>query len=748
MTLEKDVGQLLMCGFDGLAPTADILDLIKNHNLGSVIFFSRNIDNPEQVKRLTRSLQQAARDAGHTRPLLIAVDQENGVVRRLGTSGTYLPGNMALGAMNSTTYAKQVALATSKELLALGINWNLAPDMDVNNNALNPVIGVRSYGEDPESVARLGMAQVEGYQKGGVATSCKHFPGHGDTATDSHLGVPVIDKSLHELDKVELLPFKKTIAGKGHAQPASIMIGHMSLPQLIKKRPGTTASLAPEVAKDLLRDRLHYQGVIITDCLEMDAVKDTVGCARGSVMALAAGNDMVMISHTYEYQKDAFTEIYQSLGDCTLDQSALDQSLARVAALKDKYLSWDVVLAESDISIVGCEAHQELSKRLYDKVPTVVRNLSHTLPLKLSSEAPLLFLAAHVPMTLAIDSEPEPFQSFYEAIQRRHINTEYVVYNEDNMHDILASGKIDQAAHVIIGTANANLHPFQCTMVQRAHQRLQQKNNLTVVAVINPYDLMAFPEIDTYLVTYEYTPPAHEAAVRLIFGEIPSTSRLPVKIPGDQASSTSSEESEDFTIQAYDANDDLTQAWALWNHALGDSWPLDKQQFHKVLTNPTAHPCHFVARSVQSSKIIGFAATMIGDEGKAGQLALLVVDPDHQRRGVGSKLHDAALDHLRSQGATASLRLGSTYPRFFPGLPRSQDKHADFFARRGWQVASTEVHDLVGNLTEYSTPPRLTQRMEREKIWFGRITPKDLWKLFAFQQQYFPYWLSTYMHHA
>ncbi|KAI8071670.1 glycoside hydrolase superfamily [Gongronella butleri] len=749
-----DVGQLLMCGFDGLEPTEGILDLIKHHNLGSVIFFSRNIDTPEQVKKLTTSLQQAAKDAGHTRPLFIAVDQENGVVRRLGSAGTYLPGNMALGAMDSTTAAKQVAYATSKELLALGINWNLAPDMDVNNNALNPVIGVRSYGEDPALVGRLGLAQVEGYQRGGVATSCKHFPGHGDTATDSHLGVPVIDKSLQELDSVELVPFKQAIAAKGLAQPSSIMVGHMNLPQLIKQCPGTTASLAPEIARDLLRKRLHYRGIIITDCLEMDAVKDTVGCARGAVLALNAGHDMVMISHTYKFQKDAFTHVYEALdAQKELHSTEIDASLARVAALKDQYLSWDDVLPANEqdpavtLKIVGCNAHKELSERLYDKVPTLVRDRGRALPFKPAADAKLLFLAAHVPMTLAIDSEAEPFQSFYESLARRHANTEYIIYNEDNMDAILAGEKIKEADFIVIGTANANLHPFQCNMVKRVHEAIGEKHNLVVAAVINPYDLMAFTEIDAYLVTYEYTPPAHEAAVKLIFGEIPSTSNLPVTIPGLDNPVGAKDTANGMAIEAYDAVDDLLHVYALWNKTLGANWPLDQRQFAKVLSNPTSQPVHFVARTLDN-EIIGFAATMIADNGNHGQLALLMVDPAFQQQGIGSRLHDTALDHLRTKGATKSMRLGSTYPRFFPGLPASQDAHADFFKRRGWQVSSGQVHDLVGDLTNYTTPERLTSRMKRENIWFGRITPKDLWKLLAFQERYFPYWLSTYMHHA
>ncbi|KAI9305437.1 glycoside hydrolase superfamily [Cunninghamella echinulata] len=756
MTIQQnDIGQLLMCGFDGLEPTDGILDLIKNHNLGSIIFFSRNIASAEQVQKLTHDLQQAAKDAGHVRPLFIAVDQENGVVRRLGESGTYLPGNMAVGAMNSVTSARQIALTTSKELLALGMNWNLAPDMDVNNNALNPVIGVRSYGENPELVGRLGLAQVEGYQQGGVATSIKHFPGHGDTATDSHLGIPVIDKSLDELDQVELVPFKKAIQANGLAQPASVMIGHMALPQLFKKDEttglGVTSSLSPEIANGLLRKRLHYRGVIITDCLEMDAVKESVGSAKGAVLALQAGNDMAMISHTYEYQKDAFHQLNQALLNGQLDQDAIQASIERVNHLKDQYLSWDDVLTKKPLTTVGCHEHIELSQRLYDHVPTLVRNDANLIPLQLNSTKSdkLLFLAAHVPLTLAIDSEAEPFNAFYHSIQKRYANTEYIIYHQDNIQELVASNKIQEASHVIIGTANANLHPFQVELIEKVYA-INKK--VIVAAVINPYDLMTFPTVETYIVNYEYTPPAHEATVKLIFGEIESSSQLPVTIPNIQISHPS--QSSVAHVELYDEKDDLNQVYDLWKRVFGKDWPIQKQHMQCVLNNPNADPAHFVARHTSTGNIIGFISTMIqheGEDGDHGQVALIMVHPSYQRQGIGSQLHDQAIQHFIEKGVTQKnkIRLGSTYPRFFCGLPAThQDTPTlNFFNHRGWELNPILKHDLMGDLTNYATSERLSKRMKKENIWFGRLLPKDVWQLYAFLQHYFPYWLSTYQHH-
>src|SRR5437868_6476316 len=204
MTLEEQIGQVLMVGFAGDTPSQEIIDLIQQYHIGNIILFSRNVRDAQQVRELTQHLQRSAKEAGQPYPLLIAIDQENGIVQRLGETVTVFPGNMALGAIGSEQIAYEVALATGRELKALGINMNLAPVVDVNNNPANPVIGVRSFGEDPQMVARLSVAMVKGYRAAGVITSLKHFPGHGDTAVDSHLALPIIPYALERLETVEL----------------------------------------------------------------------------------------------------------------------------------------------------------------------------------------------------------------------------------------------------------------------------------------------------------------------------------------------------------------------------------------------------------------------------------------------------------------------------------------------------------------------------------------------------------------
>ncbi|HET9921588.1 MAG TPA: glycoside hydrolase family 3 N-terminal domain-containing protein, partial [Ktedonobacteraceae bacterium] len=228
MTLEEQIGQLFMVGFAGTEPSQGIIDMISRYRVGGIILFSRNVRDTRQVLELTRSLQDIAHTAGHRYPLLIAIDQENGMVQRLGRGATQFPGNMALGAVGSEQMVYDVALATGRELRALGLNMNLAPVVDVNNNPANPVIGVRSFGEDPHQVARLAAAAVRGYREAGVIATLKHFPGHGDTAVDSHLSLPTLPFSLQRLENVELVPFRAGI----EAGAESVMSAHIAFPAI------------------------------------------------------------------------------------------------------------------------------------------------------------------------------------------------------------------------------------------------------------------------------------------------------------------------------------------------------------------------------------------------------------------------------------------------------------------------------------------------------------------------------------
>ena len=526
MTVEEQIGQLLMVGFLGTTPSQEVIDMIQRYHVGGIILFSRNIQNPFQVFELTQNLQAIAREAGHRQPLLIAIDQENGNVRRLGQDATIFPGNMALGATGSEQLTYDIALATGQELKALGINMNLAPVVDINNNPANPVIGVRSFGEDPSAVARLAAASVQGYRAAGIIATLKHFPGHGDTATDSHLALPTITSTIDRLEAVELVPFNSGIK----AGAASVMTAHIYLPHIMGED-ALPATLSSVVIRGLLREKLAFDGTIISDCMEMDAITKTVGAEQGSLMALQAGNDLVLVSHTYARQKGSFATIQAALQNGELSPAVVQQAVEHVLQLKERYLSWDNLPASDALTSVGNAAHQQLRDRAYELSTTLVANREALIPLHLQPHERILVLSQHKGAFSRAEDKYFSLEALAASIRQRHENVQALFApsqaTEDEYQQILHTAA--EADVIIVATVNAHLDQQQAKMVQRL---IQSGRHVIGIAVGIPYDLLAFPQLGTYLVTYEYSQPALDAAVRVLFGEIQAQGHLPVSLPG------------------------------------------------------------------------------------------------------------------------------------------------------------------------------------------------------------------------
>jgi beta-N-acetylhexosaminidase len=524
MSLEEQIGQIIVAGFSGLTVTPEIIDLLQNYHVGNIILFARNIADPQQLRSLTRQLQSIARAAEQRYPLLIMLDQENGVIRQLGQQATIFPGNMALGAIGSEQTAYDVALASGRELKALGINMNLAPDIDINSNPANPVIGVRSFGEDPQMVARLGAAQVRGYSTAGILTSLKHFPGHGDTAIDSHLALPVVPYTLDRLERMELVPFRRGI----EAGAATVMIAHVYLPEIMKQAM-LPSTISPEVVNGLLRQRLGYDGVVISDCLEMKAVANTIGTERGAVLALQAGNDLILISHHYTHQLGSINAIKAALLDGTLQPHTLEQAAARVTRLKEQHLSWDEPLP--DISVVGCQEHKQLSNQMYERSTTLLKNEAGLLPLRLAPEQRLLVLLLRPITRSRLSDRDLPGSELVAYIRARHANVQMHIASALDTAAAQATLQqaLDAAAIIIVVTHNAHLDNWQADYMRGL---LKSGRPVINIAAINPYDLLSYPTLSTYLAIYENTPPAFANAARVLFGEMQAQGHLPVSLPG------------------------------------------------------------------------------------------------------------------------------------------------------------------------------------------------------------------------
>jgi beta-N-acetylhexosaminidase len=531
MDMREKVGQLMVFGFIPSSPTEateEIKELIRDLHVGGIILFGRNIGTPEEVIQVTNELQREAKQAKHEQPLFICIDQENGIVRRLGEGTTVFPGAMLLGATHRPEYAYTIGLATGKELKAIGINWNLAPTLDVNNNPYNPVIGVRSYGEEPGHVAAFGKAAMKGMQAAGVITTIKHFPGHGDTDLDSHLEMPIIHHDLKRLDEVELVPFKECLA-KGADM---VMSAHVYFPAL-EKKVGVPATISKAVMTGLLRETLGYQGVVTTDCMEMKAIADTVGTPQGAVEALKAGIDLIMISHRHDIQKDTINAIVRAVETGELDEATIDKAYERVHKLKSKYLSWnDISLTSKHVQVpevVGCQEHQQQAEEVIRNGITIVKNKKNVLPLAASELHRVLVIYPTNSYLTLIEDQRYSTNAFGEMIQEVHPSAETERLSSEPTEEEIEQ-VIQRAASfdtLIVGTLTASNSPQQLQLIRGLHQT---GKHVVVVAMRSPYDLAYLPDVSAYIATYEFTAPTLRVAARALYGLETVTGQLPVTI--------------------------------------------------------------------------------------------------------------------------------------------------------------------------------------------------------------------------
>ncbi|SIQ18801.1 beta-N-acetylhexosaminidase [Halanaerobium kushneri] len=517
MSLEEKVGQLFQIGFSGPQVDSKIKDMIENYHIGGVIYFSRNIENPAQTAELSNQLQELAVNSGAKLPLFISADQEGGTVTRL-KGATHFPGNMALGAANNKEFAYLAGEAVGDELKNLGINVNLAPDLDVNNNPDNPVIGVRSFGEDPKLVAELGTSYIKGLQSKGVIATAKHFPGHGDTAVDSHLDLPVIRHSRSRLEEVELYPFKKAI----EAGVDSIMTAHIYFPT-IEKEKGIPATLSKAVLTDLLREELNFKGLIITDCMEMNAIVNTFGTVEGAVKTIEAGSDTVLVSHSYQKQKKAINAVIKAVKNGRISEERINQSLKRILSLKGKRISL-AELKEADENKINFAAHQKIAREIAENAVTVVKN-EGVLPLKNIESKKISVIDFEMGRVSLAEDDDKKRNLFFKYLQEELNKVENITLQEGQTITV-NNNKIIDSDLVIVCTYNAAVNRDQA----RIAEKLAAKYDVLVLALRNPYDYKYLNQTQAFITTYDYSPASQKAAVDLIKGEISARGKLPISI--------------------------------------------------------------------------------------------------------------------------------------------------------------------------------------------------------------------------
>lgn len=507
--LRKKIGQLFMMGFDALEANDHIIGLIREQKIGGVILFRRNVHTPDQVSALCRQLQEINAEVSDE-PLLISLDQEGGMVMRIEQGITPIPAAMAFQAAGSVEDCEKLNIVNGDEIRQIGINMFLAPVLDINNNPLNPVIGVRAYDEEPENVIKYGMAAMRGIRSAGMIATAKHFPGHGDTSTDTHYDIASVPHGRERLDAVELAPFKAAIAEGVDA----IMTAHVMFPA-IEPDASVPATLSKAVLTDLLRDEMGFKGVVISDCLEMAAISQGVGVAKGAVATLQAGADIVLISHKIERQLAGIEAVMQAVERGEISMARIDESVERVRQLKQ--VSAVHEWRERPVKPQGLMRPEALalSKKVQKAALRVQGNFR---PLDVKQPVTLITIEVRTRSEIdevALARNKEARSSMLPGLQDAGMTVrEYALSSEAHDEEIAeAIAFATGAQQIVVQTYNAMLVEGQ----QRLLAALPQ-DKLWVVAGRLPYDLDLAPLAQGRLASYGCRPAALVPVVDKLVG--------------------------------------------------------------------------------------------------------------------------------------------------------------------------------------------------------------------------------------
>jgi beta-N-acetylhexosaminidase len=507
MSVEDKVGQMLVVGFDGLVAPDYLLEWLRAGRVGGVILFNRNVDSPEQLAELTRSLHQASKY-----PLVISIDQEGGTVARMRHGFTESPGALALASNpnNREANVEQASKILGEEMHAMGINWNYAPAVDILYNTSNPTLGTRSFGTTPQEVAQLAVPAVRGFQAGGVAACAKHFPGLGDTAIDTHLDLPRLDTSIDELRENDLIPYF-AITENGIA---SIMTTHTIFTTLDPDYPATLSSV---IIKRLLREEMNYQGVVTTDCMEMKAIDDYYGVADSTVRAALASVDMILVSHTPEKQEKAYEALLDAVKTGAVPMEIVDQANARISQLKADFPA----LTEPDLSQIR---KPENVAFMIEVAKGAITHPRGELP-KFTPETKI-FLVEFAGRLDTLVQENTRGSNLSHLVKAHMPNSETILFPPNPSAEELRQVDLSQADIVIFALRNAHFNKSQGAIVQELSQQAKQSILLSLRA---PHDINILSD-SPVLTTCGDSLPSLIAVMQVLLGELVPSGQIPFEV--------------------------------------------------------------------------------------------------------------------------------------------------------------------------------------------------------------------------
>lgn len=716
-------------------------------------------------------LQTIAQQAGHPVPLLIALDQENGGVNSLYDE-VYIrqfPSAMGIAATGSKKLAKEISRATAQELNSCGINWILGPVLDVLTNARNQPLGVRSIGDDPHDVSAFGVECIRGYQEGGVATCGKHFPSYGNL---EFFGVPddvpTITDSIENLSQSALVPFRTAIANGID----SMMVGGVAMAS--SQVNVMHACLSEQIVRGLLRQEMRFDGVVVSECLEMEALSRNIGISGGTVMAFKAGCDLILTCRTLSVQEDAINGLKAGLDNGMIERFRVQESVQRILNMKAKYTSWEKAFSPAGIENLTRlqPLHTSLSTTAYNKSITVVRDQKHYLPLSgvMKPEEELLLLTPLVKplpasavfhqmqsdkasMTnmgrspsldanASIMSGEQVFGELGRSLARyrngKISHTSYTANGVRPLHETL----LNRAHGVVVVTADAGRNMYQNAFAKHISMLCKlavgpdgtpRAKPCVVVAVSSPFDFAADASIETYVCTYDFTETALRALVQVLYGELNPTGVLPGTLYQKPQSNHTRQQwlvesfSEDRDAAALDVllvqcqNETSANAGVLKN-AVTSSF---------LLRDPNVEEAHFVVRNSSTKELFGFCTTYFIKGSGKGHIGAILVDPARRRLSIGHSLHDRAVRALLQKKGIGQFQLGVRFPHIYLGIPKldlvEYKQLRQWFAQLGWNTSLTVPVStmMIRDLATWSPPEGLGQALANPEIKYDLVYGAD-----------------------
>lgn len=522
MTLREKIAQMIISNSDGYTQEENsdefqrLKNLVVNEKIGGFIFFKGNsIQEAELINKL-QSLSET--------PLLISADFERGTKMRLD-DGSLFPSNMALGATRNPELAYQMGLQIAKECRAIGVHQDYAPVVDVNNNSLNPIINVRSYGEDPELVSTMGDNLIKGLQEGNVIATAKHFPGHGDTDIDSHNDLPVLNFDKDRLDNLELIPFKNAIKNN----VMSVMIAHLSLPS-IDDEINVPASLSKKIIEGVLIDELKFTGLIVTDALNMAGVVKNFSTEDVALRCVKAGVDLILMP---QGESVTISAIEQAVISGTISEERIDASVKKILNAKgwlklDENKLTDISKVSS---VVNSENAKRISQQIADESITLVKNSGSIVPFDNAANQSCLIISmnngnekANSDYFLTRFNEIKKFKSTsYYDLTGEVTDMEEIMTDSDN-YDLII---IPIYAKVKIKTGTVGLPESQTSLI---NSLVLKGKKIVVISFGNPYLIQSFPNVDSYICAYADAESSINSVINSIYGTIKFKGKLPVTI--------------------------------------------------------------------------------------------------------------------------------------------------------------------------------------------------------------------------